>query len=106
LIARGLTCLLKAEKLTGSTEVDPKRKVKVKCVNGSPIETDGLVEAELRLRSSLLPHKFQLVNEQVEIPCDGILGRDFLVSANARICYESRTVTLKPRSHVPVFARP
>jgi hypothetical protein len=50
--------LLKAEKLTVSTEVDPRRKVKVKCVNGSPNETDGLVEAKVRLRTSSLPHKF------------------------------------------------
>ena len=91
--------LLKAEKLLGNTEANPKMKVKVKCVNGSSIETDGLVEARVKLRDSSLPHKFQLVSEQVEIPCDGILGRDFLVKANARICYESRTVILGGEAH-------
>ena len=39
-------------------------------------------------------HNFQLVNKQVDIPCDGILGRDFIQRAKARLCYESRTVTL------------
>ena len=37
---------------------------------------------------------FQLVNKQLDIPCDGILGRDFLQCANANLCYEWRTVTL------------
>jgi hypothetical protein len=87
--------LLKAEKLVENAEVDRKRKVTVKCVNGSPIETDGLIEVKVRLGRISFPHKLKLVNAQVEIPCDGILGRDFLVNTNAMICYESRTVTLR-----------
>ena len=39
-------------------------------------------------------HDFQLVNKQVDIQCDEILGRDFLQSKMAKFCYESRTVTL------------
>ena len=34
------------------------------------------------------------MNKQVDIPCDDILGRDFLQHARARFCYESRTVTI------------
>ncbi len=39
-------------------------------------------------------HDFQLVNKQMDIPCDGILGRDFLQGTRAKVCYETRTVTL------------
>ena len=39
-------------------------------------------------------HGFQLVNKYVDIPCDGILGRDFLQRTRTKVCYESRTVTL------------
>ena len=39
-------------------------------------------------------HDFQLVKKQVDIPCDGILGRDFLQHERAKVCYESGTVTL------------
>jgi hypothetical protein len=97
--------LLKADKLIGNTEVDPKRKVKVKCVNGSPIETDGIVEVRVKLGSDLIPHDFHLVSERVEVPCDGILGRDFLAMARAKICYESRTVILRDESHKMVGDR-
>ena len=34
------------------------------------------------------------MNKQVDIPCDEILGRDFLQRAKAKLCDESRTVTL------------
>jgi len=73
--------------------------VKVKCVDGSPMETYGILEARIEFRNSSIVHDFQLVNKQVDIPCDGILGRDFLQRTRAKVCYESRTVTLK-ESHV------
>ena len=36
--------LLKGDKLLGTTEYDPERKVKVKCVDGSLMETHGVLE--------------------------------------------------------------
>jgi len=70
--------LLKEDNLIGTTEYDPKRKVNVKCVDASPMETHGVLEARIELRNSSIVRNFQLVNKQVDIPCDGILGRDFL----------------------------
>jgi len=81
--------LLKGDNLIGTTEYDPKRKVKVKCVDGSPMETHGVLEARIELKNSSIVHNFQLVNKQVDIPCDGILGRDFFQHAKVKLCYES-----------------
>jgi hypothetical protein len=86
--------LLEGNKLIGTTEYDPEKGVKVKCVDGSPMETHGVLEAKIELHNNSVVHDFQLVNKQVDIPCDGILGRDFLQHTKAKICYESRTVTL------------
>jgi len=95
LIATGADIsLLKGDNLIGATEYDPERKVKVKCVDGSPMETHGVLEVRIELKNSSIVHNFQLVNKQVDIPCDGILGRDFLQRAKARLYYESRTITL------------
>jgi len=86
--------LLKGNKLIRTTEYDPEKRVKVKCVDGSPMETHGVLEAKIEIHNSSVVHGFQLVNKQVDIPCDGILGRDFLQHAKSKIYYESRTVTL------------
>jgi hypothetical protein len=86
--------LLRGTKLIGTTEYDPERKVKVKCVDGSPMETHGVLEARIELSNSSILHDFQLVNKQVDIPCDGILGRDSLQRKRAKVCYETRTVAL------------
>jgi hypothetical protein len=38
--------LLKGNKLIGTTEYDPQKKLMVKCVDGSPMENHGVLEAE------------------------------------------------------------
>jgi hypothetical protein len=70
--------LLKGNKLIGSTEYDPHKRVKVRCVDGFPMETHGVVKAKIELSERPVVHNFQLVNKQVNIPCDSILGQDFL----------------------------
>jgi hypothetical protein len=86
--------ILKGEKLIGSTEYDPEKRVRVKTVSGLLIETHGAIEAVIELRDSFITHEFQLANKQIDIPCDGILGRDFLRNAKAQICYETQCVRL------------
>ena len=44
--------LLKEERLIGTTEYDPDRKVEVKCVDGSPMETYGVLEAKIEIKDS------------------------------------------------------
>ena len=86
--------LLKGNKWIGTAEYDPEKKVTVKCADGSPMENHGAVEARIELSNSATMHAFQLVNKQVDIPCDGILGRDSLQRTRAKVCYETRTVAL------------
>jgi len=89
--------LLKENKLVGTTEYDPEKIVKVKCVDKSPMENHGVLVARIELSNRSSVHLFQLVNKQVDIPCDRILCRDFLQSTRAKFCYESRTVNIEWR---------
>jgi hypothetical protein len=68
--------------------------VKVKSVDGSNIETTGTLKTVVNVDSLKIPFMFQLVSKQVDIPCDGILGRDFLENAGATISYASGTLTV------------
>jgi hypothetical protein len=43
-------------------------------------------EATIKVRNKSIRHGFQVVNKKVDIPCDGILGRDFHKRARAKIC--------------------
>jgi hypothetical protein len=53
-----------------------------------------MTEARVELKNGSIPYPFQQVNQQVDNPCDGILGRDFLQQMKAKICYENRTIEL------------
>ena len=65
----------------------------MKSVDGTIIETYGTVKTVVHLDSLKMPFSFQLVGKQVDIACDGILGRDFFENTGAQICYASGTLT-------------
>jgi len=71
--------------------------VKAKSVEGSEVETFGKVKAEVQIRNNSVPFEFQLVNKQVDISCDGIMGRDFFLRTKAQICYVVNAVTLRSK---------
>jgi hypothetical protein len=72
---------LKPNKLDKTKHFDPKRRVKVKGVSRSSIQTLGAVQAIMYEGTVEIPFTLQLVGRQMDIPCDGILGRDFLTRA-------------------------
>jgi hypothetical protein len=87
--------VINSKKLISTTEFEPRQKVRLKSVDGSVVETHGLVKAQVMEGKLSIPIEFQLVNKQVDIEGDGILGRDFLQKIKAQICYESRRVNFK-----------
>jgi hypothetical protein len=66
------------------------------------METHGVLVARIVLRNSQIVQDFQLVNKQVDIQCDGIVCPDFLQQTRAKVCYESRTITLNGETCKPV----
>jgi len=85
--------LRKPDNLDKDKTFDPDGKIKVKDVDGSVIETYGTVKTVVNGDFLKIPFTFHLVSKQVDIPCDGILGRDFFEKAGAQICYASGTLT-------------
>jgi hypothetical protein len=87
--------LLKGNKLIGTTETteyDPEKKegkMRRWVPDGNPWHFRGQNRTQQQFDCARLS-----VGKQVDIPCDGILGRDFLQRTRAKVCYESRTVTL------------
>jgi hypothetical protein len=86
---------VKSHKLIGSTRFDPQQKVKLKSVDGSTVETHGMVNAQVREGKLAIPMEFHLVNKQKDIEGDGIIGKDFLQNMRTQICYGSKMVRFK-----------
>jgi hypothetical protein len=87
--------VIKSQMLIGSTEFEPQQKVRLKSVDGSVVEIDGLVKAQIRGGKCSIPMEFQLVNKQVDLEGDGILGKAFLTKVKAQICYDNNSVRFK-----------
>jgi hypothetical protein len=87
--------LVKSSMLARGTEFDPNQKVKIKSVNGSIVKTHGTLVLHIFGEGVVSPFKVHLVNKQVDLVYDGILGSDFLRHTQATICYEEGVVTFK-----------
>ena len=85
--------LLKCRRLLGTADFEPRDRVRVKSVEGSVIETHGSIETKPVVGSLQIPFRFQIVSKQFDLLGDGNLGRDFLKQMQAKICYQSRTLT-------------
>jgi hypothetical protein len=70
--------LIKSTKLPTEVKFDPDRSMKVKCLDGSVVQTYGVIEAEVQEGNFRVSFPFHLVNKQVDLVYDGILGKDFL----------------------------
>jgi hypothetical protein len=69
--------------------------MKVKSVDGSVVQTYGVIEAEVQEGNFRIKFPFHLVNKQVDLVCDGILGKDFLHRPKAHICFASNRVAFE-----------
>jgi len=87
--------LVRGCKLLGTAEFEPKERGRVKSVEGSVIETHGSIETGILEGGIDIPFNFQLVNKQVDLKGNGILGRDFFKLMQARICYKERSLTFR-----------
>jgi hypothetical protein len=89
--------LLKSKRLIGTKEFEPRNRVKIRSVDGSVLETHGSIETNICEGLTQIPFCFQLVSNQIDLPGDGIVGRDFLKQTQARLCYVSKTLTFSYR---------
>ena len=82
--------LLKANIVKGSTIVNTDTKCNITGISTDNIPTLGSTDARIILtEEKQIIQTFQLVEKDVHIPTDGILGRDFLVKYHCKIDYDT-----------------
>jgi hypothetical protein len=91
--------LIRNTKLKGEAEFEPDRRVKVRGIDGSVVQTYGVIEVQVQEGNFGVRFPFHLVNKQVDPVYDGILGRDFLQSTKANICYKKKRLTFEADGH-------
>ena len=87
--------LVKSRKLLGTAEFEPEDRVRFKGVDGSTLETHGSIKTQIKADGVNIPYSFQIVNKQIDLKGDGILGRDFFEAMKAQICYKDRLLSFQ-----------
>jgi hypothetical protein len=87
-------CLLKHSSMKEGTAYNPSTTLNVRGISNETERTLGEVDAKLIVGNYEMEHKFHVVGSGVNIPCDGILGKDFFESKQATIDYVRKEVIM------------
>lgn len=86
--------LIKSGHIKPTELVNLNDKCNITGINSEIVETFGTISSSIQLSSECkLNTKFQLVPDNIPIPTDGILGRDFLVKYKCVIDYNTWILT-------------
>jgi hypothetical protein len=87
-------CLLKHSSMKEGTVYNPSTTLNVRGISNEIEKTLEEVNAKLTVGNYETEHKFHVVGSGMNIPCDGILGKDFFESKRATIDYVRKEVTM------------
>jgi hypothetical protein len=87
-------CLLKYTSLKDGTAYNPNTVLNVRGISKGTEKTFGEVNVRLTTGNFETEHKFQVIGDGMNIPCDGILGRDFFEDKQATIDYVRKEIVM------------
>lgn len=79
----------KKHKLDPNLNINTNETCSIKGIGDGNIDSYGVISAELFLNRVALRQKFHIVPKNFPIPCDGILGIDFIKSFNCSLNYQA-----------------
>jgi hypothetical protein len=86
--------LCKYSSIKEGISYNPTKTVNVKGISDSIEKTLGELKIRLCAAGHEREHPFQIVGDGIDIPCDGILGKDFFEKEKAKIDYSRRQVIM------------
>lgn len=90
--------LIQRESLNSCSEIIKDKIINIKGITKSEsmCKTIGHVHLQLCLGNQTVVHPFHVINDKENflLDYDGFIGNDLLKKVNAKICYESNTISL------------
>lgn len=87
--------VIKISALTNNFYYDISEKILIKGVTNSTISSMGTVMIDLIVDNVTIEHKFHLVDDDMAIPTDGIIGKDFIKLNRCCLDYDSMSLTIR-----------
>lgn len=70
--------ILKINSLSYELQYDTSERIRIKGVTGATVQSLGTTLVYLHMNNISIQHKFHLVDDNISIPTDGIIGKDFI----------------------------
>lgn len=94
--------LVLAEALNPDTVINRENHINLIGINGedNKLQSLGSTFANLTINNVIIRHKFQVVDQKINLTSDGLLGMDFLLKYHAHIDFEDNKLILQvPMNH-------
>lgn len=90
--------LIQKKCLQGQVRTNPNRSIRIKGIASQVINTEGTVYLKLRIVEGMeVDHSFHVVEEQLDLPYCGLIGRDFFKKHKVVIDYAKESVRIRDR---------
>lgn len=87
--------VIKLSSLTNDFYYDTSEIIRIKGVTNGTISSLGTVMVDLHIENTTIEHKFHLVPDEMAIPTDGIIGKDFIRHNRCCLDYDSMLLLIR-----------
>lgn len=88
-------CVLKETSISRVTMLNRSRVIDIKGITNAAVRSLGALRLGLVFDTDVLEHEFHVVPSIFNIDCDGIIGKDFLLTYNCKLDYESMLFSIR-----------
>lgn len=82
-------------------ELHTGEQIFIKGITEQRQQAIGYVILPIKFNDKTFEHKFHIVKDDFPLPCNGILGKDFIKRYRCCIDYNNMTFTVQPQNHRP-----
>lgn len=94
--------LVKLASIRKGVKFDPSGRIKIKGITKESKETFGTVLLHLKVGDLQIEHRFQLMDNSLDIPYDGLIGNDLCKRHKAIVDYENSRMLIRGKQ-VPIL---
>lgn len=87
--------VIKLNSLNGKYKINVSEQIEIRGVVPTPIKSLGCINIELFIENFIIIHKFHVMPNDFNIPCDAILGKDFIKPYRGILDYGDQTFTVR-----------
>lgn len=88
-------CVIKQSSIYGNPNLNTNEIINIKGITQDTIQSYGTLIANLQINNDIISQEFHVVQDNFNIDCDGIIGKDFLATYKCKIDYDTMTFSVR-----------